>query len=211
MFNRSTGTPAHISSILTALAVLLLALSTTLPAHSAEVAPRVRMVTSVGEMVLELNAEKAPETVDNFLQYVEEGFYEGTIFHRVIDGFMVQGGGYTADLSRKPTRAPIRNEADNGLRNTAGTIAMARTSDPHSATAQFFINVADNTALDFRARNQRGWGYCVFGKVVEGRETLKRIKEAETRNANNILRDVPIEPIVIEEVIRLDTNQPKEQ
>jgi len=158
---------------------------------------RVRLRTTKGEIVIELDQERAPRTVENFLQYVEGGFYDGTIFHRVIDGFMIQGGGYEPGLKRKPTNDPIVNEADNGLSNEEGTIAMARTSDPHSASAQFFINVKDNDFLDHSAPTPQGWGYCVFGHVVEGMETVHAIKHVETGTTRG-MQDVPVEDILIE-------------
>ena len=156
----------------------------------------VRFETTHGAIVLSLDAEKAPRTVENFVQYVRDGFYDDTLFHRVIDGFMVQGGGFAAGMQQKRTRAPIPNEADNGLRNQRGAIAMARTPDPHSATAQFFINVADNVFLDFKAKTDAGWGYCVFGRVTEGMDVVDRIKGvATTSRAGH--RDVPAEDVVI--------------
>ncbi|MDD2408268.1 MAG: peptidylprolyl isomerase [Tepidiphilus sp.] len=166
-------------------------------------AVQVKLATNRGDIVLELDAAKAPKTVENFLAYVESGHYDGTIFHRVIDGFMIQGGGLTADMKQKPTRAPIPNEADNGLKNLRGTVAMARTQDPNSATAQFFINVADNDFLDYHAPTVQGWGYCVFGKVVQGMEVVDAIKSVKTGTVGPY-RDVPLEPVVIEhaEVIR---------
>lgn len=166
-------------------------------------AVQVKLATNRGDIVLELDAAKAPKTVENFLAYVESGHYDGTIFHRVIDGFMIQGGGLTADMKQKPTRAPIPNEADNGLKNLRGTVAMARTQDPNSATAQFFINVADNDFLDYRAPTVQGWGYCVFGKVVQGMEVVDAIKSVKTGTVGPY-RDVPLEPVVIEhaEVLR---------
>ncbi len=157
----------------------------------------IKLHTSFGIISLELDAAKAPATVANFERYVREGFYDDTIFHRVIDGFMIQGGGLTANMVNKPTHDPIKNEADNGLKNERGTIAMARTGDPHSATAQFFINVSDNGFLNHRAPTQDGWGYCVFGKVVEGMDVVDRIKGVTTTNAG-FHQDVPAEPIVIE-------------
>ncbi len=159
--------------------------------------PRVRLETSQGIIILELNAEAAPKTVENFLSYVRDGFFDNTIFHRVIKGFMVQGGGLTADLKKKQTRPPVENEADNGLHNLRGTIAMARTNDPHSATAQFFINTADNDFLDHTAKTSRGWGYCVFGKVVEGMDIVETIEKTKT-TSNAGRDDVPVEPIVIQ-------------
>lgn len=151
--------------------------------------------TNFGDITIELNPEKAPKTCANFKQYVEDGFYDGTIFHRVINNFMVQGGGMTADMKQKSTRAPIDNEADNGLANDTGTIAMARTSDPHSATAQFFINVKDNDFLNHSGKNSQGWGYCVFGKVTEGMDVVNKIKVVKTG-----AQDVPQETITIERV-----------
>jgi peptidyl-prolyl cis-trans isomerase B (cyclophilin B) len=159
----------------------------------------VKLNTNYGTIVLELDADKAPQTVANFLQYARDGFYDGTIFHRVINGFMIQGGGMQAGMAEKQTRDSIQNEADNGLTNTRGTIAMARTPDPHSASAQFFINVADNDFLNFRAPTQDGWGYCVFGKVVEGMDVVDKIKGVPTGN-KGYHQDVPIEDVVIESV-----------
>ena len=161
--------------------------------------PRVQMKTTFGTMTLELDAAKAPKTVENFLNYVNDGFYNGTIFHRVIDNFMIQGGGFDADMSQKATAAPIENEADNGLKNDRGTIAMARTMDPHSATAQFFINVKDNDFLNHSGKNMQGWGYTVFGKVVEGEAVLDKIRVVDTGNLAGH-QDVPREPVVIESV-----------
>lgn len=155
--------------------------------------------TNKGDIKLELDHEKAPKTAANFEQYAKEGFYDGTIFHRVISNFMVQGGGMTEDMQPKKTRAPIENEADNGLSNKEGTVAMARTSDPHSATAQFFINVQDNNFLDHRNKTAQGWGYCVFGKVVEGMDVVNNIKHVKTGNQAGH-QDVPMEPILIERV-----------
>jgi len=147
---------------------------------------------------------RAPGTVDNFLTYVEDDFYDGTIFHRVIDGFMIQGGGFTEDFSRKQTRAPIKNEADNGLKNTRGSVAMARTRDPNSATAQFFINVADNPALDYTAPDARGWGYAVFGHVVEGMDVVDRIRGQPT-GVHGRYRDVPENTIIITRAVVEDS------
>jgi peptidyl-prolyl cis-trans isomerase B (cyclophilin B) len=155
--------------------------------------------TTLGDIVLELDHENAPKTAANFQQYAEDGFYDGTIFHRVIDSFMIQGGGMTADMQEKQTRTSIQNEADNGLENKEGTIAMARTADPHSATAQFFINVKDNDFLNHQSKDSHGWGYCVFGKVVEGMETVNKIKAVDTGSAG-FHQDVPREPVVIERV-----------
>lgn len=153
--------------------------------------------TSAGDITIELFHDRAPETAANFERYVEKGHYDGTLFHRVIDGFMVQGGGFDTRFEHKPTDAPIKNEADNGLKNARGHLAMARTSDPHSATAQFFINVADNDFLNYTAPTPQGWGYCVFGRVVEGMDVVERIKSvATTRRSGHA--DVPAEDIVIE-------------
>ena len=157
----------------------------------------IKLHTNFGVIGLELNAEKAPETSKNFIEYVEAGHYDNTIFHRVISGFMIQGGGFEPGMQQKPTRAPIKNEADNGLKNDQYTIAMARTGDPHSATAQFFINVADNDFLNFKSPNGNGWGYCVFGKVVEGTEVVDAIKAVKTGNAG-FHQDVPKEDVVIQ-------------
>ena len=156
----------------------------------------VKLHTTKGVITLELDAEKAPVTTENFLQYVRDGFYDGTIFHRVIDGFMIQGGGFEPGMSQKPTRAPIKNEAANGLKNDAYTIAMARTSNPESATAQFFINVANNSFLNFTAPTPQGYGYAVFGKVVEGKEIVDIIKKTRTGSRAGH-QDVPVEDIVI--------------
>jgi len=170
-------------------------------ANADEQHPRVRIVTSLGDIVLELDREKAPKSVENFLNYVREGFYDGTIFHRVIDGFMVQGGGFTQDFQKKSTRTPVENEADNGLKNLKGTVAMARTNAPHSATAQFFINVADNGFLNHTSPTSRGWGYAVFGKVVEGMDVIDKIRKTPTGSGGPFRSDVPRTPVVIEKVI----------
>jgi len=156
----------------------------------------VKLETSMGDLYLELNEEKAPKTVANFLAYVNNGHYDGTIFHRVIDGFMVQGGGMTADMKEKSTQAPIENEADNGLTNDPYTVAMARTMDPHSATAQFFINVKKNDFLNFKGKNEAGWGYAVFGKVVKGHGIVNKMKSVAT-GRHGMHDDVPKEPIEI--------------
>jgi len=158
--------------------------------------PQVTLETSKGTIVLELYPEKAPKTVENFLAYVESGFFDGTIFHRVIPDFMVQGGGMTADMQKKDTNPPIQNEADNGLTNDRGTVAMARTGDPHSATAQFFINSKDNTFLNHTGKDVKGWGYAVFGKVIEGMEVVDAISAVQTTNQGG-MGDVPVEPITI--------------
>ena len=159
----------------------------------------VKMHTSMGTIVLQLNPEKAPDTVKNFLQYAKEGFYDGTIFHRVISNFMIQGGGMEAGMKEKQNRSPIQNEADNGLSNSRGTIAMARTPNPHSATSQFFINVADNTFLDFKSPSADGYGYCVFGEVVDGMDVVDAIKNVAT-SSHGMHQDVPKQDVVITKV-----------
>lgn len=156
----------------------------------------IKLETSMGDIVVQLDDEKAPKTAANFREYVAAGQYDGTIFHRVIDGFMIQGGGYDEQMHEKPTRDPIENEADNGLRNAQYTIAMARTMAPHSATAQFFINVKDNAALDHRAPTMQGWGYAVFGRVIEGRDVVDRIKAVRTATVSSF-ENVPVTPVVI--------------
>jgi cyclophilin family peptidyl-prolyl cis-trans isomerase len=165
--------------------------------------PKVLIETSKGNITVELDAEKAPKTVENFLTYVKDGFYKDTIFHRVIAGFMIQGGGMTADLSEKPKQASIKNEANNGLKNARGTIAMARTPDPHSASSQFFINVVDNDFLNFRSETPQGWGYAVFGKVTEGMEVVDAIAAVKTGEKNGV-PDVPAESVVMKNVRVLD-------
>lgn len=157
----------------------------------------VKLHTNFGTITLELYADKAPATVENFLNYVNSGFYANTLFHRVIDGFMIQGGGMDLDMTNKPTEAQIKNEADNGLKNTAYTVAMARTPDPHSASSQFFINVGDNSFLNYSAPTSQGWGYCVFGKVTEGQDVVDKIKKVKTGSKNGH-QDVPVENVVIE-------------
>jgi len=162
----------------------------------------VRMQTNHGTIVLELDSEKAPDTVANFASYVKSGFYDGTIFHRVMPGFMIQGGGFEPGMSQKPAKPPIKNEASNGLKNLTGTIAMARTPDPHSATAQFFINVTDNGFLDHQSETSQGWGYCVFGKVIEGMDTVEKIEKTPTTTRSGH-QNVPVEDVVIE-VVTID-------
>ena len=158
---------------------------------------RVKLQTNQGDIVIELNAEKAPKSSENFLNYVREGFYDGTVFHRVINNFMIQGGGFEAGMKQKKTNDPVENEANNGLKNDRYTVAMARTSDPHSATAQFFINVADNDFLNHTAPTSNGWGYTVFGKVVEGTEVVDKIKGVKT-GSRGFHQDVPAEDVIIE-------------
>lgn len=155
--------------------------------------------TTFGEITLELDAEKAPKTVENFLNYARDGYYDGTIFHRVIDNFMIQGGGFDTDMQQKPTGEPVENEADNGLKNDFGTVAMARTMEPHSATAQFFINVKDNDFLNHTGKNMQGWGYAVFGKVTEGEDVLDKIRAVATTSRNGH-QDVPTDAVIIESV-----------
>jgi peptidyl-prolyl cis-trans isomerase B (cyclophilin B) len=162
--------------------------------------PRVQLETNRGVIMLELDSASAPKTVENFLQYVRDGFYNSTIFHRVIKGFMIQGGGFTADMHEKPTRGPISNEAGNGLKNQRGTIAMARTMDPHSASAQFFINTVGNDFLDYKGKTRDGWGYCVFGKVVEGMDVVDSIENVPTKTKAGF-DDVPTTPVVIERAV----------
>jgi peptidyl-prolyl cis-trans isomerase B (cyclophilin B) len=191
--------------IIKTLFALLLAGLCALPAHAASTPAQkgksimVKLHTNHGIITLKLDAEKAPNTVKNFLEYANSGFYNGTIFHRVIDGFMIQGGGFEPGLKQKNVNAPIQNEADNGLTNDAYTIAMARTSDPHSATAQFFINAKDNGFLNHTAPNSQGWGYCVFGKVVEGTEVVDAIKKVKTGSQHGY-QDVPTEDVIITKV-----------
>ena len=160
---------------------------------------KVRMQTSFGAVILELEPHKAPKTVNNFISYVRDGFYDGTIFHRVIDEFMIQGGGFLPGMTQKPTRPPIGNEAQNGLRNERGTICMARTSDPHSATSQFFINLADNDFLNYTAETPSGWGYCVFGKVVDGLTVVDRVKGIPTGTRAGH-KNVPLSDVLIEKL-----------
>jgi len=180
-------------SLLLAAALLL-----TAPVHAqaGAAAPRVKLATSAGDIVVELYPDKAPRTVENFLQYVKDKHYDGTVFHRVIDGFMIQGGGMTANLQQKPTRAPIPIESANGLKNERGTLAMARTANPNSATAQFFINVANNAFLNHTAPTPQGWGYTVFGKVVEGMDVVDKIRVVPTGNLG-MYQNVPLSPITI--------------
>lgn len=159
--------------------------------------PQVKMHTNMGDFVITLDADKAPKTVANFLEYTKEGFYNGTIFHRIIPNFMIQGGGFESGMKQKPTHAPVQNEADNGLKNVKYTLAMARTNDPQSATAQFFINVADNDFLNFTAPTASGWGYAVFGKVTEGTDVVDKIKGVKT-GSSGFYQDVPAQDVIIE-------------
>jgi cyclophilin family peptidyl-prolyl cis-trans isomerase len=180
--------------------VLILMLGST-PALANPV--KLLMQTSLGDITLELYPDKAPKTVENFLRYVDEGFYDGTIFHRVIYEFMIQGGGFTQDLKQKKAHAPVRNEADNGLKNDKGSIAMARTSDPHSATAQFFINHKDNDFLNFKSKDFKGWGYSVFGKVIKGMDVVQKIAEQPTASKGAGFEDAPKSNVLIKNIKRL--------
>ena len=168
--------------------------------------PKVRMTTNVGIVEIELDAKRAPVSTENFLKYVDQGAYDETIFHRVIPRFMIQGGGFTPGMKQKPTGKPIKNEADNGLKNTAGTIAMARTGDPHSATAQFFINTVDNPFLDHRDKSMQGWGYTVFGKVTSGMDVIKKIEAVPTGN-RGMHQNVPREDVVIHKIERIKSGK----
>lgn len=179
------------------MALGILALPSLASAQAAEANPYVKLTTSMGEIVLELDPAAAPKTVANFIKYVEDGHYSGTIFHRVISNFMIQGGGMDKDMKERRTRAPIANEAKNGLKNNRYTVAMARTGDPHSATAQFFISTKDNDFLNFTAENTQGWGYAVFGKVVKGQETVDKIAQVKTGSIRGH-ENVPVTPIIIE-------------
>lgn len=167
-------------------------------------APEVKLETSLGDIVLQLDSSAAPKTVANFIEYVNSKFYDGTIFHRVIKTFMIQGGGMTPDMNEKPTRAPIANEADNGLKNMRYTIAMARTQDPNSASAQFFINTADNAPLNFRDKSVEGWGYCVFGKVIKGMNVVDSIAKVPTTSSGHY-QDVPATPVIIKTAVVVKT------
>ncbi len=182
--------------------LILAAALLALPAQASN--PRVEMRTSMGSFVIELYPDNAPRTVENFLQYVKDGFYNGTIFHRVIPGFMVQGGGFTPNMQQKTTRETIRNEAGNGLRNAVGTVAMARTADPHSATAQFFINVAENDFLDFKSPDDKGFGYTVFGRVASGMDVVNKIVQVPTATAGPH-QNVPRQPVLIERARLLES------
>ncbi|MBL0010743.1 MAG: peptidylprolyl isomerase [Nitrosomonas sp.] len=185
--------------------ILLFLISISLGVNATDV--RVEMKTNIGNIILELYPDKAPKTVENFLEYVEEGFYKNTVFHRVISGFMIQGGGFDTAFKQKPTRPPIQNEAANGLKNEIGTIAMARTSDPHSASAQFFINVANNGFLNFKASSQSGYGYAVFGKVITGMEIVNKIASTPTGPGGPFPGDVPKNSVIIEEIIKLPVSE----
>ena len=179
---------------------VLFVLAALLPTLALAAAPQVEIKTNLGDITLELRPDKAPQTVRNFLEYVKAGHYDGTVFHRVIDGFMIQGGGFDLRLEEKPTRPAIKNEAANGLRNDTYTVAMARTSEPHSATAQFYINVADNDFLNYRSPDVRGYGYAVFGKVVKGQEVVRKIAKVATGGMGQFPSDVPLKPVLMEKV-----------
>lgn len=182
--------------------IMLVVVQSAVAADQATVNPRVALETSKGRIVIELFPQKAPATVKNFLSYVDAGFYDGTVFHRVIPKFMIQGGGLTVDMKIKPTEKPVPNEADNSLKNTRGSVAMARTPNPHSATSQFFINTADNESLNHREKTSQGWGYAVFGQVTEGMAVIDAISGVKT-GSSGMFRDVPVEPVVIEKVQRV--------
>lgn len=185
------------NGLISLLAATSIALAAESPKKMSEPTTKVKFETSLGAFVVQLNAAKAPVTVENFLSYVKEGHYDGTIFHRVIPGFMAQGGGYTADFKQKPTHKPIKNEADNGLLNKRGTIAMARTPDPNSASSQFFINYVDNAFLDYKSPTPQGWGYAVFGEVVEGMNVVDEMAKIPTGPGGPMPSDVPKTPIVV--------------
>src|SRR5450756_2293940 len=189
--------------------VVLAALLVATAAFAAD--PQVEIKTNMGTITLELYANKAPKTVENFLQYVKDGHFKGTIFHRVINGFMIQGGGFTTDFVQKKTRPPVQNEANNGLKNDVGTIAMARTSDPQSATAQFFINHKNNDFLNYTAPTPQGWGYTVFGKVIKGVDVVNKIAALETGPTGPFQSDVPRKPVIIEDARILTADTPAEK
>jgi cyclophilin family peptidyl-prolyl cis-trans isomerase len=185
--------------------ILLAAFAFAVSFAAAAANPQVEVRTNLGTFTLELYPENAPGTVQNFLQYVKDGHYSGTIFHRVIPGFMIQGGGFTPQFEEKPARPPIKNEAGNGLRNGVGMVSMARTADPHSASAQFFINVAENPTLDFKAPTREGYGYTPFGKVVKGMEVVERITKVPTGPGRPPHADVPLKPVIIERMRLIET------
>jgi peptidyl-prolyl cis-trans isomerase A (cyclophilin A)/peptidyl-prolyl cis-trans isomerase B (cyclophilin B) len=204
--NTAHNAAIHLQSFMLKTIIAALALLASIAAQAAN--PQVEMKTSLGTIVLELYPDKAPLTVESFLQYAKSGHYDGTLFHRVIPGFMIQGGGFGPDFKQKATRGPVKNEAANGLKNATGTISMARTSDPHSATAQFFINVADNVSLDFRFPTQEGYGYTVFGKVVKGMDVVQRIVQVPTGPGPAPHANVPVKPVVIESAKVLEAAKP---
>lgn len=192
------------TGLLSLLAVTSISLAAETPKKMPEQTTKVKLETSLGDIVIQLDAVKAPFSTENFLTYVKEGHYDGTIFHRVIPGFMAQGGGYTADFKQKPTHKPIKNEADNGLVNKRGTIAMARTPDPNSASSQFFINYVDNAFLNYKNPTPQGWGYAVFGEVVEGMNVVDEMARIPTGPGGPMPSDVPKTAIVIEKATVLD-------
>lgn len=192
------------------LAFLLLAVvtTTTLAASDSKSLPKVKIETSMGNIVVELYSDKAPKSVENFLKYVDAGYYDDTVFHRVIKDFMIQGGGFNSGYNKKKTRAPIVNEADNGLKNLKGTLAMARTSNPNSATAQFFVNVSDNPFLDHKSKTSNGWGYAVFAKVIEGMETAEKISQVRTAFGGPLPRkDVPVKAVILKKITRIKASE----
>ena len=190
-----------LKAILCLMVLTLMAGLASLPSDSSASGSKtkVKMTTNMGEIEIELYPDKAPVTVGNFIEYVQSGFFDGVIFHRIIPGFVLQGGGFTADMRQKKTRSPIVNEADNGLKNTKGTLSMARTSDPDSATSQFFVNLVDNPFLDFTAKTRQGWGYAVFARVTSGMDVAQRMAAVSTGNVRGH-SDVPLEPVVIEKM-----------
>lgn len=188
------------------LLLFVCALLAAIPALAAN--PHVVLDTNMGKITLELYPENAPRTVENFLQYVRDRHYDGTVFHRVIPGFMIQGGGYTPDMKEKPTRPPIRNEAPTGLGNSVGMVAMARTADPHSATAQFFINLVPNRFLDFKSPTPEGYGYCVFARVADGMDVVRRIAEVATRKGPPPHENLPVKPVIIQRAEIVEAAKP---
>ncbi len=203
------GSTIFITTLFVALGFVLMSFGAASAQEKPKKNPVVLMKTTSGDISIELYPDKAPETVKNFLWYVDNKFYDGLIFHRVISNFMIQGGGFTKEMAKKEPQAPIKNEADNGLSNVKGTIAMARTGEPHSASSQFYINVKDNTALDFKNKDsQQGWGYCVFGKVIDGMATVDKIRQVPTTSKMGY-NDVPVDPVVITSVTRLTDDQVK--
>lgn len=185
--------------MLTRILMILSLLTLHLTAFASD-SPQIRIVTNKGNIEIELNRQKAPESVKNFLQYAKSDYYNGTIFHRIIKGFMIQGGGFDKDLQRKQVKSPIQNEAFNGLKNDRGTIAMARTNEPHSATAQFFINTVNNNSLNHTGKSMRGWGYAVFGKVTKGMDIVDTIENSKTGARGMFSRDIPVSDVIIEKV-----------
>jgi cyclophilin family peptidyl-prolyl cis-trans isomerase len=194
-------------NIINMLRTIFIAFALTVATHASAQNPQIEMRTNMGVIMLELYPENAPETVKNFVQYAKDGFYSGTIFHRVIADFMIQGGGFTQDMQQKKTRDPIKHEGGNGLRNEIGSIAMARTGDPHSATSQFFINVVDNTMLDYRGPSPSEIGYTVFGRVTKGMDVVNKIRTAPTASRMQH-QNVPVTPVIIERVTVIESAKP---